>query len=240
MRMPTVPDTERFLVLNEMFGPTFQGEGPSIGQYARFIRLFGCHLSCGWCDSAQTHDARRYDLNAEQQIVPVQDVLDWLKGTPIGLVVITGGEPLLQPRALEALVGGIRSDGSATEIEVETSGTIEPTPEFASGVARFNVSPKLAHSGLRERQRIRPDVLKRFAGMDKTRWKFVVQDLADLDEVALLVAEYGFAPVWIMPEGVDSLTVLERMRLLAKPVLEHGWHLSTRLHTLLWDNERAR
>jgi organic radical activating enzyme len=240
MKLPTVPDADCYLVINEMFGPTFQGEGPSTGQYARFIRLFGCHLCCTWCDSAQTHDARRYDLNAEKRIVPVENVLNWLRAEPAGLVVITGGEPLLQPRAVETLIRGIRSDWSATEIEIETSGTIAPTPDIVSGVTRFNVSPKLAHSGLRDHQRIRPEILTRFAGMDEARWKFVVQDPSDLDEVATLVTEYDLAPVWIMPEGIDSSTVLDRMRLLADPVLERGWHLSTRLHTLLWDNDRAR
>ena len=76
--------------------------------------------------------------------------------------------------------------------------------------------------------------------MDEARWQFVVQDPSDLDEVAELVTEYDLAPVWIMPEGTDSTTVLARMRLLATPVLQRGWHLSTRLHTLLWENERAR
>jgi 7-carboxy-7-deazaguanine synthase len=30
------------------------------------------------------------------------------------------------------------------------------------------------------------------------------------------------------------------MRLLADPVPARGWNLSTRLHTLLWENDRGR
>jgi 7-carboxy-7-deazaguanine synthase len=240
VKLPVVPDVERDLVVNEVFGPTFQGEGPSTGRYARFLRLFGCHLACVWCDSAQTHDRRRHDLAAEQRIVPIEDILSWLATGPAGLVVITGGEPLLQPRVVERLVDAIGERRLATDIEIETSGTIAPTAVIASAVTRFNVSPKLAHSRLRRHQRIRPAVLKDLAASGKATWKFVVQDVGDLDEIQELVSAYDLHPVWVMPEGTDSTTVLARMRLLADPVLARGWNLSTRLHTLLWENDRGR
>jgi organic radical activating enzyme len=240
VKLPVVSDVERDLVVNEMFGPTFQGEGPSTGRYARFIRLFGCHLACVWCDSAQTHDRRRYNLDAEQRIVSIEDVLSWLSSGPAGLVVITGGEPLLQPRVVERLVDAIRERQLATDIEIETSGTIAPTAMIASAVTRFNVSPKLAHSRLRRHQRIRPAVLKDLAASGKATWKFVVHDVTDLDEIQELVTAYDLHPVWVMPEGTDSTTVLARMRRLADPVLARGWNLSTRLHTLLWESDRGR
>lgn len=240
MKPPTVSDVDRDLVVNETFGPTFQGEGPSTGRYAHFLRLFGCHLSCTWCDTPQTHDPARYDLAAEQRILSIDDILSWLASTPADLLVITGGEPLLQPRALERLLCTIQERALATDIEIETSGTIAPTDLLTSAVTRFNVSPKLAHSGLRRHQRIRPAVLRHLAGTGKAIWKFVVQEASDLDEVQELTGTYDLKPVWIMPEGTDSATVLARMRLLAEPVLSHRWHLSTRLHTLLWENDRGR
>ncbi|UUV28531.1 7-carboxy-7-deazaguanine synthase QueE [Amycolatopsis roodepoortensis] len=232
-------DVARDLVVNETFGPTFQGEGPSTGRYAHFIRLFGCHLSCAWCDTPQTHDPARYDLAAEQRVLSIDDILSWLASTPAELLVITGGEPLLQPRVLELLVHEIRERALAADIEIETSGTISPTDFLTSAVTRFNVSPKLAHSGLRRHQRVRPAVLRHFAGTGKAIWKFVVQEANDLDEVQELVGTYDLKPVWIMPEGTDSATVLARTRLLAEPVLSRRWHLSTRLHTLLWENDRG-
>jgi organic radical activating enzyme len=240
MKPPAVSDVDHELVVNETFGPTFQGEGPSAGRLARFIRLFGCHLSCTWCDTPYTHDAARFDLDVEHRITTVEDVLAWLATGPPGLVVITGGEPLLQPHALARLAKSIQDGGLATDIEVETSGTIAPTVELTGPVTRFNVSPKLAHSGLAHHQRIRPAVLAEFAATGKAVFKFVVQEVCDLDEIAELVAAHGLEPVWVMPEGTDSATVLARMRDLADPVLDRGWHLSTRLHVLLWENTRAR
>lgn len=240
MKLPVVSDVDLHLVINETFGPTFQGEGPSTGRYAHFIRLFGCHLSCFWCDSAQTHDASRYDLDAEQWILSIEDIVSWLVADPADLLVITGGEPLLQPRVVGRLLGAIRERSLATDIEIETSGTIAPTDMITSAVTRFNVSPKLAHSRLRRHQRIRPAVLRDFADSGKAIWKFVVQELDDLDEIQELVDTYGLHPVWIMPEGTESATVLTRMRMLADPVLARRWNLSTRLHTLLWENDRGR
>lgn len=39
------------LRVNETFGPTVQGEGKSAGEDVVFLRLSGCNLACGWCDS---------------------------------------------------------------------------------------------------------------------------------------------------------------------------------------------
>jgi organic radical activating enzyme len=233
-------DTAVTLAVNELFGPTFQGEGPSQGRLACFVRLFGCHMTCGWCDTPQTWDRRRHDLAAEQRHIAVADILDWLSDVSDGMLVITGGEPLLQQRALEPLLIAIRQNSLASEIEVETSGTIAPRPAVVEAATRFIVSPKLAHSGLLERQRLRPAALRQFVLSGKAIWKFVVQSVSDLDEVENLVTQYRLDPVWIMPEGTDSTTVLGRLRLLADPVLARGWNLTSRLQILLWENVRAR
>lgn len=228
------------LAVNEMFGPTFQGEGHSQGRLANFLRLYGCHLSCSWCDTPQTWDRRRHDPYTERRHVGAVDILDWLRDRPTGLLVVTGGEPLLQQHALAPVLAAIREEGMASEIEVETSGTIEPDWAVVDAVTRFTVSPKLANSNLRIHQRTRPEVLRAFVRSGQANWKFVVQSVKDLDEVDALVTEFGMSPVWIMPEGSDSETVLDRMRMLADPVLARGWHLTSRLHILLWENARAR
>jgi len=240
MKLPAVANADQDLAVNEMFGPTFQGEGPSCGRLARFIRLFGCHLSCTWCDTPYTHDATRYDLGTEHRITTTEDILVWLATGPPGLVVITGGEPLLQPRALAHVTKAIQDASLATDIEIETSGTIAPAVDLTDTVTRFNVSPKLAHSGLGHQQRIRSAVLSEFAATGKAVFKFVVQQVGDLDEISDLVTAHNLDPVWVMPEGTDSTIILTRMRQLANPVLARGWHLSTRLHILLWENTRAR
>lgn len=49
------------LVVSEVFGPTFQGEGPSLGRRAGFVRLGRCNLDCSWCDTPNTWDWSRFD-----------------------------------------------------------------------------------------------------------------------------------------------------------------------------------
>src|SRR5690606_9075665 len=48
------PVAAHVLNVNEHFGPTIQGEGPSAGQLCTFLRLAGCHVKCSWCDIPQS------------------------------------------------------------------------------------------------------------------------------------------------------------------------------------------
>ena len=124
-------------------------------------------------------------------------------------------------------------------IEVETSGVIAPMPDVVALVDQWNVSPKLANSGMDLPRRIAPDALAAFVATGRAIFKFVVVDPADLDEVAELVDEHRLRPVWVMPEGTDAATIADRLRTLAEPVLERGWHLTPRLHVLVWGDRRG-
>lgn len=61
------------------FGPTFQGEGPSAGQLALFIRLSRCDLSCPGCDTPESWDWSRYDPHRDSRWASVQDILWWIE-----------------------------------------------------------------------------------------------------------------------------------------------------------------
>lgn len=225
------------LVVSEVFGPTLQGEGPSAGRAAGFVRLGRCNLACDWCDSRYTWDWDRYDPRRELRTVEVGEVLSRLDAMGVDMMVVTGGEPLLQQRHLPPLLQGAKARG--WRVEIETSGTIAPelAPEL---VDQFNVSPKLANSGNERSRPYRPDVLRAFQGSGRAVFKFVAQAPSDLDEVGSMVKECGLAPVYVMPEGTDAATVTARMRDLATPVLARGWNLTPRLHILLWGDERGR
>jgi 7-cyano-7-deazaguanosine (preQ0) biosynthesis protein QueE len=226
------------LVVAEVFGPTFQGEGASVGRRAAFVRLGRCNLDCSWCDTPYTWDWTRFDPAVELRRESTARVLDLLEPMHPTLVVITGGEPLLQQRALVPLLAGCAERGWA--VEVETNGTLAPSDALVSLVRQWNVSPKLANSGVPLDVRIRPDALTAFRATGTAVFKFVVAQVADLDEVAELVGAHDLDPVWIMPEGTDAATVLARASALAGPVLARGWNLTPRLHVLLWGDERGR
>jgi 7-cyano-7-deazaguanosine (preQ0) biosynthesis protein QueE len=222
----------------EVFGPTFQGEGPSMGRRAGFVRLGRCNLDCTWCDTPYTWDWSRFDPAVEVRKVEVDAIVDQLAAMDPDIVVVTGGEPLLQQRSLVPLAQACAARGWS--VEVETNGTLAPSPELAALVAQWNVSPKLANSGVPVERRIVPDALAALRATGRAVFKLVVGAEAELDEVAALVEAHDLAPVWVMPEGTDPAGLLERARALADPVTARGWSLTTRLHVLLWGDERGR
>jgi organic radical activating enzyme len=221
----------------EMFA-SFQGEGPSAGQRAAFIRLSGCGVGCSWCDEPQTWDWSRYSREQESSRAEVDEACAWAAGMGAGLAVITGGEPMAQQRAVTGLACALAAAG--LRVEVETSGTVIPARELCAAVSMFSVSPKLANSGVPVERRIRPEALAAFAACGKAVFKFVACGAGDLDEAGELAARFGLAPVWIMPEGTTAGQMLEGMRELADRVLERGWNLTGRSHVLIWDGARGR
>jgi len=223
------------ITVSEIFGPTVQGEGPSIGRRCAFVRLGKCSLACSWCDTKFTWDWSHYDPAVELHNVEVDAILEALDSMDVAMVVISGGEPLLQQRELDPLVSKLR-DERGWRVEVETAGTIAPTIR----VDQWNVSPKLENSGNPRDRRYRPDVLRAFAATGDAAFKFVVTDPGDLDEVAAIVDECGLENIWVMPEGTDVTTLQSRLAWLATEAAERGWNVTTRLHVLIWGNERGR
>lgn len=235
----------RPLLLSEVFGPTVQGEGPSTGRRAAFVRLGLCNLDCSWCDTPYTWDWQGrngppQDREALYHQTP-EELADELLALDVGLVVITGGEPMLQQRSLVPLVDLLNDAGVA--IEVETNGTLSVRPELVTSPAwiGWNVSPKLSGSGVDPALAIVPEALGQYVGLG-ARFKFVVGSLAELDEVSRVVELLNVDPcrIWIMPEGRTPEAVLAGARALVEPVIERGWNLSQRLHVLLWGDERGR
>ncbi len=92
---------------------TIQGEGPDAGRPAIFIRLTGCNLRCFFCDT-------EFEAGAEQTLAQVLSRVEGLdRNRRRRLVVITGGEPLLQN--IIPLVRELNRDGY--EVSIETAGS---------------------------------------------------------------------------------------------------------------------
>jgi len=248
--------SRQWLLVSELYPhPTVQGEGPSIGRRCTFLRLGGCNLRCGinggWrCDTPYTWDfqgvlGHRYDPQVELTRVTMQDVVSWLRGhvaQGVDLLVITGGEPLLQQAGLCELIRVSRFEFPDLEFEIETNGTIRPlTALLSSSRVSFNVSPKLSNSGNPRDQRINLVALRDFVKA-KAIYKFVVSSPDDLDEIDDLVtqAEIPRRRVYLMPEGTDSETVSRHLTALADLAIKRGYNLTTRLHIILWGKERLR
>lgn len=207
----------------------------------------GSFIAAGYvvsnCDTHYTWDWSRHDRTASTIEASVDRVIarvDALAGEAIKNVVVTGGEPLLQQDDLVVLVEALRRGGY--RIEIETNGTIQPRSELGVSVSQWNVSPKLASSGNPLRARHRPNALAWFAEAKTAQFKFVVSEPGDLVEINELVAGMGLEPdrVTLMPEGTTREDVLARGQWLADHCRRNGYRLGTRLHVLLWGDERAR
>ena len=154
--------------------------------------------------------------------------------------VIAGGEPMMQQAALWPLAAALK--GRGFRCEVETNGTLAPMPEMVEAVSQWNVSPKLDNSGNPRGRRESPEALSAFREIDSAFFKFVVAKLTDLDEVSALADRHSLPSerVVLMPEGTTAEVVSERGAWLAEACVERGFRFSTRLHILLWGDERGR
>ena len=222
---------------------TIQGEGTSAGVPSVFIRLAECNLRCTWCDTKYTWDWDAHDKAHETMELGINDIAARAveeAGPGVRTAIFTGGEPLLQQDDLALL--GVKLKEQGFRIEVETNGTIVPTPAMADVVTQWNVSPKLASSGNPERARHRPNALAWFAAQPHASFKIVQTGEDDLVETEELVAALGVPRdrIVLMPEGTDPITLAGRSRWLAEKCRANGYRLGTRLHVFLWGQERGR
>lgn len=232
-----MPAPESFK-LSEVFS-SLQGEGPSAGAPALFVRLALCNLRCSWCDTRYTWDFERFDYDAEVRSVPLAELSARIRDSREGRVIFTGGEPLLQQGTLAKL---LQTLPDTLAIEVETNGTLAPEPALAARVDQWNVSPKLAHAGDPESRRIRPDALRALRATERAFLKFVLTREADLSEVDALVAELDWPRerVLLMPEGTTAEEHGRRAGLVAELCQRRGFRFSPRLHVTLWGGARGR
>ena len=208
---------------------SIQGEGPSAGTPAHFVRLQGCDVGCHWCDSKYTwgvHGGRASSVEA------ALDEAQALGTAP--LLVITGGEPL-QHDGVYALID--RALARWPRVEVETSG-IAP-PNMSHDRLFWNVSPKL------------PQVTPRFADTWRhaaawaraphATFKLVIGSETDRDDALRLLAEHAVPAdrVMLMPEGLTDDAVRAHAPLVIRTCLSHGFRLSPRLHIWLWGAKRG-
>lgn len=237
------------LKVNEIFGPTIQGEGKSAGKDVVFLRLSGCNLACVWCDTPYTWNwlntpfqhPDKFDKAKEETKGSTDQVRDQLLavGSDVKALVVSGGEPMLQQKQLLPLLRQLKEKG--WWLEMETNGTVVPTDEILQVLDLVNCSPKLVNSGPDNRPTMRekPEALTKLAGSSKTSFKFVVVDQRDIPEIFQLVTKYNMQNVYLMPEGRTKAEQEKHQAAVELMAKTNGFNFSPRLHVLKWDNKRA-
>jgi organic radical activating enzyme len=213
----------------EMFF-SIQGEGPTAGCPAVFVRLQGCSVGCAWCDTKYSwspEGGRATDL--ETLVVDVA-------AHPCQRVVVTGGEPL-ESTIFAPLCRALAARGFA--LEVETSGTLPPPGDVPPAI-QWNVSVKLAGSGVPAARRVNAEAIRALLRLDSW-WKFVVTGAGDVGE-ALQLAETFALPrerILLQPEALSREAFVERAPWVVEQCKRHGLRFSPRLHTVVWGARRG-
>ena len=239
MSSPPDPETSGsdVLRLSEVFD-SLQGEGVNTGQPCRFVRLAICNLHCHYCDTKYTWDFDKFDYDREVREVALESVAQQFREAPAGHIVITGGEPLLQQRALAKVFERIPE---TLFLEIETNGTRVPLPALLARVNQWNVSPKLASAGDTEALRIRPEALTALRDSGHAFLKLVVRTEQDRDEAEALRERFGFARdrTLLMPEASTPEELLSRSPQVAAWSQALTVRFSSRLHVTLWGGRRG-
>jgi 7-carboxy-7-deazaguanine synthase len=223
----TTTATEATVRVAEVFC-SIQGEGVSLGLPSVFVRLQGCSVGCTWCDT-------KYSWNPEKgHALSLAALLEQVRAASPENVVVTGGEPLENP-AFTPLVLALR--GAGKRIEVETAG-VEAPP--AVPVDQWNVSLKLANSGVPESRRLRDDAIVSFRELGAW-FKFVVGGQRDVDEVLTIQSRYGLpsSRILLMPLGMRREEQVAAMPMVVDWCRRWGFRFSPRLHILIWGPRRG-
>jgi 7-carboxy-7-deazaguanine synthase len=225
------------LKISELFD-SLQGEGPSAGAPATFLRLALCNLRCSFCDTRYTWDWQRFDYDAEVRAMSVEELAPRLSQASGNRLIVTGGEPLVQARALAELLAALPAE---LVVEVETNGTLLPSAALLERVNQWNVSPKLENSGEARERRFEPAVLTALLATGRAWLKLVVASGDDCAEAERLALEAGFPRerVLFMPLASSRAELAERAPLVASEALARRVRYSPRLHVELWEGRRG-
>jgi len=175
-------------------------------------------------------------MEAEQVIMQLKELYDIFKYPTI--VVISGGEPLMQGGSLIPLVRDL--DRIGCSVHIETAGTLMPPATLNRYISQYVVSPKLAHSGNTLTKRRKLNTLKWFATHDGAWFKFVMKSVDDFDEIDEIVAECAIPHqrVMVMPEGTTQEAIKCGALVIEPGALSRRYGLSMRQHVTLHGDKR--
>lgn len=212
---------------------TLQGEGYNAGRTAIFVRFVGCNLWSGHVEHRERDATRgqvgcpRYcdtdfvDGEAMTAAEVLSRVLELTQGD--GLLVITGGEPLLQLDLdlARALGVAMRAKNPEAILALETNGTRELAPEIRAELGHITVSPKVPEYDLKVRE-----------GAElRVPWP----GLAPEQYEGMRFTHKYISPIGESGSGlIPGLAKRSRMVEASRFCLEHPtWRLSVQLHKLI-------
>ncbi|RXJ88601.1 radical SAM protein [Arcobacter sp. CECT 8983] len=247
------------LEVNEIFGPTIQGEGKLVGTPSIFIRFGKCNFKCkGFnveyetpsgvkkcsCDSYYAVDMAFKDqwqkMNAQDVI---NDVLQLEPNYKID-IVITGGEPLLywKNEEFQKLLKYYVQNNYKVTIETNGSLNIDLNETYQKQLL-FSMSVKLSNSLEPLKKRININTLTKIINeTDGSYLKFVIdEDFKEQAsyEIKELISQLPKVDVYLMPMGDTAKQINKNSEAVINLAIENGYKYCDRLHIRVWDNKRG-
>jgi 7-carboxy-7-deazaguanine synthase len=218
------------MVVNEIFH-SIQGEGTLAGTPSVFIRLAGCPVGCVWCDTKYAWDAN------EGEELPISEIINRIIRWPSRFVVITGGEPMVNPQ-LADLARALKEQDK--HITIETAGI-----KFIAGLVcdLMSISPKLSNSGQEKKGPDPFSSIRQLIRRYPYQLKFVVDSADDLPEIKKAVEQIGGVPaekVMLMPQAKTREELIAKSPMVAQMCKETGYMFCQRLHILLYDGVKGK
>ncbi len=209
---------------------SIDGEGPTSGELAVFIRFEGCNLRCTWCDT-------EYSWNGEctPELESAEEIYDYIKASGARNVTLTGGEPLLQKNMFELL--DILVQDPQLLIHIETNGAIDLTKyknRYASSTIRYIIDYKLPASGMNlTMKKVNFDLVNK-----NDVYKFVIANEEDLWTAYALTKQYDLPSkcmVYYSPV-VESIEPKKIVEFMVKEKI-HDVRLQIQIHKVIWPKE---
>ena len=205
---------------------SINGEGPSAGFPAVFIRFKGCNLRCSYCDTAWANSS-----DAEYVEMTASDIADIIRESGLTHVTLTGGEPLFRD-GMPELVDYL-SAGQNLCIEIETNGSMDLSPLLACRCRpSFIMDYKLPGSGMEKAM-----CLSNFRLLTmQDAIKFVAGSAEDLSRILEVINTHDLngrtrlfiSPVFGQIDPKDIVDFLIRHKL-------NEVRLQLQMHKFIWD-----
>ncbi len=253
------------LEINEIFGPTIQGEGKFIGTSSIFIRFSRCNMRCeGFnvtyktpkgqikksCDTYYAVDTvfkkQWKKMSSEEIIDEVSKLMPDYKAD----IVISGGEPLLNWEKEEfqkILKHYVKNDHRVT-IETNASIDINFEKEYQKKLI-FSMSVKLSNSLESLKKRVNINSLEKILQNTKESYfKFVINKSSiietekEIKEILKKLNSINNVPkaeVFLMPRGESNEEIENNSQATINMAIKNGFKYSDRLHIRIWDNKRG-
>lgn len=225
-----------------------QGEGKLVGVPHILIRTSGCPLRCTFkdtiCDtpySSYYPEKGKYTLN---------DIIHFVDDNPqIGYAMITGGEPTMHFELLRELIYILQLKNKY--VTVETAGSylteylnidlVSLSPKMNNSVPKLSDLTSQVVINRHNKYRTNYDAMKLLIRESRDyQIKFVISDIADLDEVKefQLKLQIPNNKIYLMPEGIESEQIITKHLWLLDYCIEFGYNLCDRLQIRYYGNKR--